>query len=318
MPRGGYAWWYVDALSDDGNRALAAIFFIGSVFSPSYAAASRRGPAPAEEYLGVNLALYDRGRRVAWVMSEYPSPRLQASTEALRIAGSSMSVEDGKLHLRLDERTAPWGLALVGAGRRVDGEITIEPECEPVGGIELGAGSGHRWEVPIPRGRIQVRLKHPGFEFDGTAYHDTNRGVGRLESTLSRWSWARFHSPSRLTVLYTTLDKAGQRCSVLVDAKDSDPALKRAPVIVPDGPIGELTRPGWGLELPSGFSVDEGRVGCDVEQCLEVAPFYARYLARLRDAGPGAGLGLGEHLDLDRFSRRGLQFLLRFMTRRSR
>jgi len=313
VPAGGYAWWYVDAVSDDGNRALAAIFFIGSVFSPSYAAACRRGPAPpAEDYLGVNLALYDRGRRVAWVMSEYPSPRLQATTEHLQIADSHISVGDGTLQISLDEKTAPWGLALVGVGRRIRGSIVVTPECDPISGVELGEGSGHRWEVPIPRGRIQVRLS--GFDFDGTAYHDTNRGDGRLESTLSRWSWARFHGRSRLTVLYTTLDKAGQRTSVLVDAKDGDPALKRAPVIVPDGPVGPMTKPGWGLELPSGFSVDGGRVGCDVSQILDVAPFYARYLATLR----GGGVGIGEHLDLDRFSRRGLQFLLRFMTRRAR
>ena len=45
---GGYAWWYFDAVSDDGTRALTAIFFIGSVFSPTtpraFVAASRRAP----------------------------------------------------------------------------------------------------------------------------------------------------------------------------------------------------------------------------------------------------------------------------------
>ena len=43
VPPGGYAWWYVDALSDDGRHALTIIAFIGSVFSPYYAAARRRG-----------------------------------------------------------------------------------------------------------------------------------------------------------------------------------------------------------------------------------------------------------------------------------
>ena len=43
VPPGGYAWWYVDALSDDGRHGLTIIAFIGSVFSPYYACARRRG-----------------------------------------------------------------------------------------------------------------------------------------------------------------------------------------------------------------------------------------------------------------------------------
>jgi carotenoid 1,2-hydratase len=41
---GGYLWWYVDALSDDGRHGLTIIALIGSVFSPYYAWARRRGP----------------------------------------------------------------------------------------------------------------------------------------------------------------------------------------------------------------------------------------------------------------------------------
>mgnify|MGYP001372749352 CR=1 FL=1 len=39
---GGYHWWYLDAMSDDGEHALTVIVFVGSVFSPYYAAARRR------------------------------------------------------------------------------------------------------------------------------------------------------------------------------------------------------------------------------------------------------------------------------------
>src|SRR5579883_2096516 len=37
VPDGGYVWWYLDALSDDGVFGLTAIAFLGSVFSPYYA-----------------------------------------------------------------------------------------------------------------------------------------------------------------------------------------------------------------------------------------------------------------------------------------
>ena len=43
--RGGYSWWYVDALSDDGKNGITLIALIGSVFSPYYAAMRRRRSA---------------------------------------------------------------------------------------------------------------------------------------------------------------------------------------------------------------------------------------------------------------------------------
>ena len=40
----GYAWWYVDGISDDGNKAISIIGFIGSVFLPWYYWANRKKP----------------------------------------------------------------------------------------------------------------------------------------------------------------------------------------------------------------------------------------------------------------------------------
>ena len=64
---GGYRWWYVDALSDDGQHGLTLIGFIGSVFSPYYAwARGASGLAEAENHVALNVALYGpRGAGVA-------------------------------------------------------------------------------------------------------------------------------------------------------------------------------------------------------------------------------------------------------------
>ena len=57
VPPGGYVWWYVDALSDDGRHGLTLIAFIGSVFSPYYAwRAARRGDPL--DHCALNVALY--------------------------------------------------------------------------------------------------------------------------------------------------------------------------------------------------------------------------------------------------------------------
>ena len=45
VPPGGYAWWYLDAFSNDGRHGLTVIAFIGSVFSPFYFRARRANPA---------------------------------------------------------------------------------------------------------------------------------------------------------------------------------------------------------------------------------------------------------------------------------
>src|SRR2546423_28493 len=114
IPPGGYSWWYFDALSDDGERALTAIFFIGSVFSPDYAAKIRAGAAArAEDHLGVNLALYHSGRKIAWVMSEYSAAALSCADERrLAISGSSIDVGSDGMRVEIRERSAPFLLAL--------------------------------------------------------------------------------------------------------------------------------------------------------------------------------------------------------------
>jgi carotenoid 1,2-hydratase len=306
---GGYAWWYFDALSDDGQRGLTAIFFRGSVFSPSYAARVRRGAMPsADEHLGVNLALYERGRQVAWVMSEYGAHELKhASSSGLTIAGSSLESGRG-VRLAIDERSAPFFASLAGVGAPVRGVVEIDPGPGGPSSTLVGSdGVAHHWRVLSRRARVRVRMEKPDFSFDGEGYHDTNRGDGRLEASFARWSWARFHAPSgRTTILYSVQDRAGGRQALVVD----DDQVRT--VTAADGP---LRRAAWGLDLPRWFSVDE-QLRCTPRDLLEAAPFYARYTGELAGPQGTVARGIGEYLDLDRFRFRGIQFLLRFKTRK--
>ena len=66
VPAGGYAWGYLDALSEDGRHGLTIIAFVGSVFSPYYHWSGRAEP---ENHVAINVALYgERGHR--WSMTE--------------------------------------------------------------------------------------------------------------------------------------------------------------------------------------------------------------------------------------------------------
>lgn len=315
---GGYAWWYFDALSDDGDRALAAIFFIGSVFSPDYALRLDRGEAVrAEEHLGVNIALYDRGRRVAWVMSEYGPEDLRALGEhGPAIAGSAIEAAGGTLRLRLRDRSAPFLTVLAGAGAPVEGEVEFTPLAGPAGTHELPAtgATRHVWRVPMPRARISVRFRRPDFGFCGIGYHDVNAGEGRLEKDFARWSWARFHVGDRTVVLYAVHPRAGDEAGLVLDQRDGDGPV--APTLVHGPEEGDHRRVGWGMRLPSWFSLMDGQLRCRPGRLLEAAPFYARYLGALSERGRLLGSGIGEYLDLDRFRSPGIRFLLRFRMRR--
>ena len=82
---GGYLWWYVDALSDDGRHGLSIIAFVGSVFSPYYAWARSRngGVADPENFCAINVALYGAaGKR--WTMTERGRSSVRRSAASLK------------------------------------------------------------------------------------------------------------------------------------------------------------------------------------------------------------------------------------------
>jgi carotenoid 1,2-hydratase len=311
---GGYRWWYVDGLSDDGRRGFTAIFMIGSVFSPWARARALRGEVvPAREHVSLHLALYEDERELAWTMSEYGSgPHTDSRT--LRIGDSELRFDDeGGLEASFEALTAPPFFSGIGLGRKMRGRMRMRPglafHMDPV---EIGRTSTavtHNWQVRVPHGRIEVEFDRPGFSFQGGGYHDTNWGGGRLEEAFTRWSWARFQEGDRTRILYAVEPRGEDaRGFVIVhggdgaiDVRASRPArfAERVPVA-------------WGLRAPTAFIIDDEAAGeARVVRWLDRTPFYARYVA-----GLGEVRGVGEYLDLDRYGRPTVQFLLRWRAQR--
>ncbi|MEL6246357.1 MAG: carotenoid 1,2-hydratase, partial [Pseudomonadota bacterium] len=83
---GGYTWWYLDALSDDGSEGLTVIAFIGSVFSPYYAFAGRRDP---RNHCALNVALY-RNRHSRWAMTERGRDAIETASHRFEIGPSAL------------------------------------------------------------------------------------------------------------------------------------------------------------------------------------------------------------------------------------
>ena len=287
---GTYRWYYADVTA--GEYSAVVIFMVGSLFSPRYSVAARRGGLP-REHCAVNFALYRRGTRLRWVLSEYPVVALE-SPGLLRIGGSTLSYEDGRVHMEVDERTAPWG-------RRVRASVTLEPMTALGDEVQLVPGLPHWWQPMAPRARARLEVATEGVAVEGLGYHDTNHGAELLGARLPGWHWSRTHGEHQTVVDYVLPDGA-------------------APVRVTAGPQGVLCErgdrleaaptalTGWGLRVPRHLRAGSRVLG--EPRLLESSPFYARVEAR------EAGLDtLGEVADFRRFHSPLIRWMAHFRTR---
>ena len=119
-PAGGYTWWYVDALSDDGAYGITIIAFIGSVFSPYYAWSRRRGGGDPMRHCALNVALYGQGKR--WSMTERGAGAVQRGADFLAIGPSALSWDGSGLTVRIDEMAVPLP-------RRIRGTVRLYPSA---------------------------------------------------------------------------------------------------------------------------------------------------------------------------------------------
>ena len=106
VPPNGYAWWYVDALSDDGQYGITVIAFIGSVFSPYYAFARRKGPADPLNHCAINVAVYRKGGN-RWAMTERPRGAVSRTPNSFAVGPSHLAWDGNRLTIRIDEISVP-------------------------------------------------------------------------------------------------------------------------------------------------------------------------------------------------------------------
>jgi carotenoid 1,2-hydratase len=297
VPDGGYAWWYIDALSDDGRQGLTIIAFIGSVFSPYYAHARRRGaPVPASDHVAINAILYlPDGKR--WSMTERDHRAVRRSTDRLVIGPSSLVWREGALHVQIEEITVPWP-------RRLRGRIRVVPQALNDTAWHLDAARRHLWQPLAPSCRVEVDFDAPELQWEGEGYLDSNCGEEPLEKGFSYWWWSRSHANGQTHIQYEALGRDGST-TLLSLASECGRLVTRAP-----GPIVQLPPTGW--RVRRSVRADQGRA--EVLRTLEDTPFYARSLLRtppaLRDHGHNTLIH--ETLDLDRFASRWVQLLLPF------
>jgi carotenoid 1,2-hydratase len=281
-------------LSDDGAHGLTLIAFVGSVFSPYYAWARRRGAAPAAEHCAVNVALY--GPRGRWAMTERGAARIARSDASLTIGPSSLHWDGAALEIALDERCAPLP-------KRIRGRIRLLPSSLGDRSFFLDDAGMHRWTPFAPRARIEVNLEQPGLDWRGDAYLDSNDGDGPLEETFRSWTWSRANLRDGTLVLYDTVPRtsAPRSWALQFDAAGAARRLALPPPV-------ELDTTGWRVGRRT--RADAG-AAARVIATFEDGPFYARSLLETRLYGETAQ-AIHESLSLDRFRAPWVQCLLPF------
>lgn len=269
---------------------------MGSVFSPTYFAARARDPrASPSEHCAINAVLYRRGGK-RWAFTEPTSDTVERRPDTFAVSGSQVRREHGALLVELDERSTGLGLGL-------RGRVRIELHAGTQAPRALDRAGDHHWWPVGALATAEVELDQPNLRFRGSAYHDCNFGSVPLEDTFESWNWSRAQRDEGVEILYDVVER-GERPRPLALR------LEQRRGLVPwEAPrVQALPTAHWGVARSTRGARDGS---AKVIRTLEDTPFYTRSLLQL-DGAPA----VHESLDLQRFTKPWVQFLLPFRLRR--
>jgi carotenoid 1,2-hydratase len=278
---GGYAWWYVDAISDDRRYGLTIIAFVGSVFSPYYAWTGWRDPL---DHCAVNVALYSPGGS-AWAMTERRRSAVRRSRDALTIGRTTATWDAGALSFAIDETTAP-------IPRAIRGRVEVQAEAINCEAFVLERPGRHWWRPLAPQTRVKVEMEAPALSWHGTGYFDQNAGAEPIERAFATWTWSRANLRNGAAILYDAVRRREPPLSLALgfDRHGGFDELQPPPA---------ATLPPTRWRLPRATRADDGRAA--VARSFEDTPFYSRSLVS-HDLFGERVESVHESLSLDRLS----------------
>jgi len=290
---GGYLWWYVDAMSEDGQFGLSIIAFVGSVFSPYYAKAIKQGRQPDPmNHCALNVALYTpKGKH--WSMTERPKGSVFRDAKSFVIGPSCVHWDGQAMHIDIDEWSVPIPI-------KIRGRVSVYPEQLFDFSTPLDLAGKHHWGPIAPSSRVEVNLSHPQQRWSGHAYVDSNEGVEPIANSFSEWDWSRAHmKDGSCTVVYDCQFK---------NAQDRILALK----FNPDGSIKPFRAPQRQSMPKTAWAIprrlrSESEIG-PIRQ-LEDTPFYQRAVVQNSLLGESI-TSFHETLNASRFASNWVQSLL--------
>ncbi len=280
-------------MSDDGRHGLTIIGFVGSVFSPYYARARRKGAADPENFCALNVALYGAGGH-RWSMTERGRRTITRDQTQFIIGPSAMRWEEGSLIIDIDEVTVP-------IPSRLTGRVRLTPSAICAHEVRLDPAGLHVWRPVAPFSRIEVVFEKPGLSWSGIGYHDSNWGQVPLEDSFDSWVWSRAAMKDGAAIIYDTVLRGGAESAFAIEI-GSDGSVREAPVPTRR----EMATTFWRMKRHMRADAD-----FRVVSLLEDSPFYARTLLRIR-TDEGEADAFHESLSLARFRSPVVQAMLPF------
>jgi len=301
VPVDGYLWWYVDAISADARHALTVIALVGSVFSPYYAGARRRGCGDPLHHCALNVALYGPGQR--WSMTERGRAQLHRAPDQLRIGPSAVHWDGSVLTLQVEEIAVP-------VPRRIRGRVRLHCPALSAQDFALDTRGRHRWRPIAPVAHASVEFDRPRLSWEGAGYLDSNWGSEPLEHAFTSWHWSRAAlGDGSAAVLYDVVPRDGATRGIAVRVDGAGAVHPFAPP-----PPTRLASTRWRVQRAT--RTDPGS-HARVRSTLEDTPFYARSTVQAQLLGEPV-TAMHESLSLARFDTRWVQALLPFrMPRRA-
>ncbi len=255
-------------MSDDGQHGITLIAFVGSVFSPYYAWARKRGRANPDNHCALNVAIYSPGHG-RWSMTERGQRHCARSARQFTIGPSQLSWDGDCLTIHINEVGVP-------IPRRIQGRIKLWPQQLFGYCTALDEAGRHRWGPLAPASRIEVALDAPELKWQGHAYLDSNEGDEPVEQGFHTWNWSRARMRDGSTLVFYDMQAPGTTDRVL--SLRFTPNSTVAPIETPA--VQRLPRSAWRMERRMR---SDGPV--HVHEQLEDTPFYQRALLQFDHAG---------------------------------
>jgi len=280
---GGFAWWYVDAVDNEGNGCVV-VWSFGLPFLPGSRNRARARSRPSVHFAAFRnfqpqiyqLTLYDEGEAEVDIASG--SGAIGRSSFLV-----SETADETQVKMELDEPMSGTkerlrvSLSLV--GRRV--------------GLEVGSRSStHQWVPRAVTANVDLTVSGEEWGHGLSGYFDSNAGsVGLHELGIRDWSWGRLRFGKETLIYYELNSEQGDReCHLFLD-----------------GPLGLRSvsgslRPGahrrgrYGARAARQIDIKTPDFSCQISVAavIDDGPFYQRFLLRGQSESLGQGSGVGE------------------------